>query len=69
MNRITIVSVPDGDWEGLYVNGIRSYEDHKIRICHLECALPIESINFHEYEEFNSDLGGNLPLQLSDIVR
>ena len=55
MNEITIYSVPAGDWEALYVNGILQHENHEIRICDLSMWCPIESIKTIYLRQFDED--------------
>lgn len=44
MNEIIICTIPEGDWEALYVNGILEKEWHHIRIQDVAKYCPIESI-------------------------
>lgn len=67
MNKLTIVHVPDENWEGLYVNGQLEYQ-HKIRIKDLVDYCPIGEINEMFYENFDSESFSGLPLLLSEII-
>lgn len=55
MNDILILSVPDGDWEGLYVNGKLVDQAHSIRICDLAAHCPIGKIEEKCLDKFNPD--------------
>ena len=71
MNKLTIVTVPEGDWEGLYVNGKLYDEAHEIVLSELaeyKDIFPIESIDVMEYETFDVDEDCNLPQLLEDIL-
>lgn len=54
-NNILILSVPDGDWEGLYVNGKKVDENHAIRICDLVQYCPIGNIEEKCLDKFDPD--------------
>lgn len=73
-NKLTIVTVPEGDWEGLYLNGDFFDEGHEIRLFDFQNdeyqeVYPIGSIEFVEYENFDSYAGDNLPEKLEDILK
>lgn len=55
MSKVKIYTVPEGDWEALYVNGELYYEGHEIRIYDLIPHTPIESIEMFYVSNFNSD--------------
>lgn len=66
MNKLTIVSVPEGDWEGLYVNGELKHEEHKIQIEYLAHFCPIQNINRFYYEDFCENNG--FPSSLKEVL-
>jgi hypothetical protein len=55
MNEISIYTVPDGDWQGLYLNGVLHAEGHKIRIIDIAGLCPIASIKTEYLEHFEED--------------
>lgn len=67
LNNITIVTIPEGDWEGLYVNGELKMQSHEIRLLEdLSRHCPIASIEEFYFEDFNE--GEGLPQLLKDII-
>ena len=44
MSKVKIYTVPEGDWEALYVDGKLYMENHEIRIYDLIPHTPIEDI-------------------------
>lgn len=64
--QIVIVGSPDGDWEGLYLNGRLVFEGHSITWWQMLEALKIE------YQTLEADQDwfyqrGNLPKFLEDV--
>lgn len=55
MSKVRIYTIPEGDWEALYVDGELYYECHKIRIYDLIPHTPIESIEIIHIINFDSD--------------
>lgn len=61
--KIDIVMSDDGDWEGMYVDGVLKCEDHSLDAQQVLYALGLE---FHWKETFIRD-GGRLPHNFSDL--
>lgn len=55
MNDVIIYTIPEGDWEALYVNGKLKAEGHNLLIGHLKQHTPIQSIKEIHIENFDSD--------------
>lgn len=55
MTNVKIVTVPDGDWQGLYIDNKLVEESHKIRMCDLIQYCPIHSIEEYHLKEFDGD--------------
>lgn len=66
--KITVVGSPDGDWEGVYVDGRLKFEGHSITWWQMLDALGIE------YDSFDADgewllCRGNLTDDLNKVKR
>ena len=55
MNNITIYTIPEGDWEALYVNGELKAQGYQLLVIHLKKHTPIQSIQEAYIENFDSD--------------
>ena len=60
-----IVITRDDDWQGLYINGLLKYQDHKIDVCMLSKYTPIRSIKIIDVK-LNEDVDG-FPNKLTDL--
>lgn len=68
MSKVKIFTVPEGDWEALYVNGELYFEGHSITIYDLIPHTPIESIEIIHVTNFNSD-EDSFPMKESDFSK
>jgi hypothetical protein len=68
MSRIKIFTVPEGDWEALYVDGDLCMEGHEIRIYDLIPHTPIELVEIIHITNFNTD-EDSFPLKESDFSK
>lgn len=68
MNDIVVYTIPEGDWEALYVNGEKKAEGHHILIGHLKQHTPIQSIKEIHIENFDSDRD-NFPETIFDFPK
>jgi len=66
MSKVKIYTVPEGDWEALYVDGKLYYENPKITIYDLIPHTPIESIEIIHIANFDSD-EDYFPMKESDF--
>ena len=66
MKDIVVVGSPDGDWEGVYVDGRLVFEGHSITWWHMLDALKINYTTDDADEEWLHGRG-NLPDKLSDV--
>lgn len=55
MNQLKIFTIPEGDWEALYVNGELELEQHRIRSRDIGCYTPIELLEEYYIDNFDSD--------------
>jgi hypothetical protein len=55
MSKVKIYTVPEGDWEALYVDGELCMEGHDITIYDLIPHTPIESLEIIHITNFDSD--------------
>ena len=55
MNDVVVYTIPEGDWEALYVNGELKAQGHNLLIGHLKQHTPIQSIKEIHIENFDSD--------------
>ena len=60
-----VITRDDDDWQGLYVNGILEYQNHKIDVCMLSKYTPIRSIKIIDVE-LSEDVDG-FPENLTDL--
>jgi hypothetical protein len=67
MNRIKIVTVTEGDWQGLYVNDKLMIAAHEIQLEHIGMYCPIEDIQTFYLYDFNSD-EDELPSSFSEVL-
>ena len=71
MNKLTIVKVPDGSFEALYVNG--KLFDHSIKITiedimdYKKHIVPIESINQINWYNFDSSKAELFPKNIENL--
>ena len=56
MNKLKIFTIPDGDWEALYVNGELKQDGHKISINDISKYVPIDKIKTYYIQNFDSDM-------------
>jgi hypothetical protein len=62
--EIVIVSGDEGDWAGLYINGVLVYEDHSLDASY---TLKKLKIKFKEREATIDPMVGYLPKKLEDV--
>lgn len=55
MNQLKIFTIPEGDWEALYVNGELEIDQHNIRMYDIKHLTPIGSIEEYYIDNFDSD--------------
>ncbi len=70
MARVTLVTSSDGDWQGLYIDGSCTLQNHSIPLAAALTELAGHSVQFEEHLEVDSEwLGdvGQLPTMLGEI--
>lgn len=55
LNILQLYTIPEGDWEALYVNGVLKLEGHEVRFGELGKFVPIGSAELRYIENFDSD--------------
>jgi len=55
LNVLQFYTIPEGDWEALYVNGELQVEGHKVRVEEVAQFTPIESVGLKYIENFDED--------------
>lgn len=65
MKNITVVGCPDGDWEGLYVDGRLVFEGHSIQWRQMLEALDVDYNSFDCDQQWLFDNG--LPKELDKV--
>jgi hypothetical protein len=68
MSRVKIYTVPEGDWEALYVDKKLFHEGHDITIYDLIPHTPIESLEIIHITNFDSD-EDSFPIKESDFSK
>jgi len=58
MNQLKIFTIPEGDWEALYVNGKLELEQHSIRPSDIGYYTPMELLEEYYINNFDSDEDG-----------
>lgn len=61
--EIVIVDGDEGDWVGLYLDGVLVYEDHLLEASYVLKKLKIK------FKEFEATVDGYLPKKLTDVVK
>jgi hypothetical protein len=67
MSKVKIYTVPEGDWEALYVDGELCMEGHEIRIYDLIPHTPIETLEIIHITNFTDE--DSFPIKESDFSK
>ena len=68
INSVTIVNSEDGDWQGIYVNGILKAQSHSLSTRDILNALDVDHTIAFFNESSMEKMGNSFPQKESDII-